>query len=34
MNLFVIGEVSFELCGLQVFEKVNNDIDCASYGSR
>ena len=21
------------MCGSQVFEKVNNDIDCASYGT-
>ena len=34
LNLFVIGEVSAELYSSQVFEKVNNDIDGASYGSR
>ena len=34
LNLFVIGEVSSALCGSQVVEKLNNDIDCASYGSR
>jgi hypothetical protein len=33
-NLFVIGEVSFELCGSHVVEQVNNDIDGASDGSR
>ena len=33
-NRFVIGKDSFELCGSQVQEKVNNDIDCASNGSR
>jgi hypothetical protein len=29
-----IGEVSSELCGLQLFKKVSSDIDCASYGGR
>ena len=34
LRLFVICDVSSALCGSQVVEKVNNDIDCASYGSR
>src|ERR1019366_6743839 len=34
LNLFAIGEVSSELCCSRVVEQVNNDVDCASNGSR
>ncbi len=34
LNPFPVGEVSSELCGSRTVEKVNNDVDCTSHGSR